>query len=195
VTRPAELTATLYAGRQRLFTWRRSVRAGSTIVKLHLPAQVRRPGRYRVVWVARSGEDTIRSTVSFRLVAPKLRQLTPPRRPVEVVLAGDAPMKGTLGPELAGTNTRIVADATVDETFELASALSRDVKVVVVDVDAYGVVLVRDLRTVFPELKLIALARRPSTRAQAIRAGAVLALPRSTSTAKLAKAIARVARG
>ncbi len=78
VTRPAQLTATLYSpAKRRLFTWRRNARSGSNIVKLELPLHVRRPGSYRVVWVARSGSETIRRTIRFRLVASDQRQ--PPR--------------------------------------------------------------------------------------------------------------------
>jgi len=40
---------------------------------------------------------------------------------------------------------------------------------------------------------VIAISREPARRVQAIRAGAVLALPRSTTAKQLAKAIALVA--
>jgi hypothetical protein len=46
---------------------------------------------------------------------------------------------------------------------------------------------------VFPALRLIAIAREPTTRGRAIRAGALLALPRSTSSRQLANAIVRIA--
>ena len=63
----------------------------------------------------------------------------------------------------------------------------------VVDVDDYGIGVVRDLGIVFPRLQLIGIARDPGTRQRAVRAGAVLALPRSTPAAKAARAIARIA--
>ena len=50
----------------------------------------------------------------------------------------------------------------------------------VVDADRYGVGLVRDLATVFPGVRIIALTNDPRRLAQAIRAGAAIAVPRST---------------
>jgi len=85
--------------------------------------------------------------------------------------------------------------ATPDQTFALAASRGTDVSVVVVDADAYGVGFVGDLRTVFPSVRVIAIATHPSTRARALRAGAVRALPRSTTTKQLAKVIATVASG
>ena len=65
---------------------------------------------------------------------------------------------------------------------------------VVVDVDRYGLELVRDLRTVFPTLRIIALTNDPRRLAQSVRAGAAVAVPRSTPPKDLAKLINRLAR-
>ena len=121
-------------------------------------------------------------------------RVQPKRQEIEVVLAGEQPAKGAIQPELSGTGARVVATATPDQTFALAASAARNVGVVVVDVDAYGVGFVSDLRTVFPSLRLIAIAREPATRALAVRAGAVLALPRNTPARQLAKAIAAITR-
>jgi hypothetical protein len=75
----------------------------------------------------------------------------------------------------------------------LTASAARNVSVVVVDVDAYGLGFVGDLRAVFPSLRLIAIAREPATRALAVRAGAVLALPRNTPARQIAKAITAIA--
>ena len=75
----------------------------------------------------------------------------------------------------------------------LTASAARNIGLVVVDVDAYGLGFVADLRTVFPSLRLIAIAREPATRALAVRAGAVVALPRNTPAAQVAKAIAAIA--
>ena len=196
VTRPAELIATLYSpAKRRLFTWSRDVQPGSTIVKLRLPPQVRRPGTYRIVWVARSSAEAIRRTIRFRLVAPKLQQVRQPRHRVEIVLAGERTQMDALTTSLAGTNTRVVGRTDVDGSFALASSAARNIAVVVVDVDAHGVEFVRDLGVVFPELQLIGLARDAAVRARTVRAGAVLALPRSTPAAKVARAVQRIAAG
>ena len=189
VSRPAQVTATLFgAKKQRLYTWRLRVKAGATVVKLRLPTQIRRPGSYTISLVAHSGSETIRRTLKVDLVGAKLAQVRPRKQEVEVVLAGEA--KNSL-PLVRGV--RVVARANPDETFALATSASRKVGVVVVDVDAFGVGFVGDLHTVFPALRLIAIAREPALRRSSLRAGAVLALPRSTSSQQLANAIARTA--
>jgi hypothetical protein len=194
VSRPADVTATLYsASKQRLYTWRVKVKAGANVVKLKLPAEIRRPGTYSLTWVARSGTQTVRHTVALTLVGPRLAQVTPKRGVIEIVLAGEEPATGAVQPALSGTRARVVAMANPDQTFALTASTARNVGVVVVDVDAYGLGFVSDLRTVFPSLRLLAIAREPATRALAVRAGAVLALPRDTPARQVAKAIAAIA--
>ena len=195
VTRPARLTATLYSpAKRRLVTWRRNVKAGSSIVRLGLPSRIDRPGAYRLVWVASSDGETIRRTATVGLVAPKVaaRQR---RDRIEVVLAGDLPALRSLRARLARTKARVVARTDDDGTFAVASSRSRGVDVAVVDVDDFGTGFVRDLHVVFPQLRLIGIARDARVRSRAVRAGAVLALPRSATAAKVAKAIARVGSG
>ena len=116
--------------------------------------------------------------------------MLPKKQVLEVVLAGERPAKDALRPR---RGVRVVAGANPDQTFALVASARRNVGVVVVDVDAYGVMFVGDLHTVFPALRLIAIAREPAVRHRSIRAGAVLALPRSTSPHELAKAIVRIA--
>jgi DNA-binding NarL/FixJ family response regulator len=66
--------------------------------------------------------------------------------------------------------------------------------VIVVDVDRYGLQLVRDLHTVFPSLKIVALTNDPRRLAQAVRAGAAVAVPRSTPPSDVATLIRRLTR-
>ncbi|HUP31656.1 MAG TPA: PASTA domain-containing protein, partial [Gaiellaceae bacterium] len=193
VSKPADVTATLFGvDTKRLYTWRLNVKAGANLVKLTLPRQIRRPGTYTLTWVARSGTETIRRTVRLKLVGPKLAQVKPKRQAVEIVLAGETPPKGALQPGLKGTGTRVVATADPNRTFALVASTARDVGIVVVDVDSYGVGFVRDLHTVFPTLRLIAISRKPILRGQSVRAGAVRALPRNVTAKQLAKAIAKI---
>ena len=58
--------------------------------------------------------------------------------------------------------------------------------------DVHGVGFVKDLRTVFPAIRVIAVATQPADRVRALRAGAVKALPRKTHVRQLAKAIAAI---
>jgi hypothetical protein len=168
------------------------VKAGSSIVRLQLPSRIRRPGAYRVVWVARSSAETIRRTTTFHLVAATAAQAKQRQR-VAIVLAGERPALDALAAHLTRTKARFVARTDAEGTFMLASSGSRNVGVAVVDVDEYGVGLVRDLGIVFPSLRLVGIARDRSMRARAVRAGAVLALPRSTPAAKAARAIEHIA--
>jgi hypothetical protein len=191
VSRPANVTATLFGTKkQRLHTWRLKVKAGATVVKLRLPATIRRAGTYTITLVADSGTETIRRTIAVSLVGPMLARVQLRKQEVEVVLAGEQRPKTPLQP---GSGVRVLARATPDETFSLAASAVRNVGVVVVDVDEHGVVFVRDLHTVFPALNLIAVSREPALRHRSIRAGAILALPRSTSPQQLATAIVRIA--
>ena len=63
---------------------------------------------------------------------------------------------------------------------------------IVIDVDAFGLGLVRDLHTVFPSVRIVALASTPRLLAGSLTAGAVIALPRATPPATLARVIERL---
>ncbi|HYK06325.1 MAG TPA: Ig-like domain-containing protein, partial [Gaiellaceae bacterium] len=70
VSRPAQVTATLRGPKnRRLHTWRLQVKAGANVVRLRLPATVRRPGAYRLTWVAHSGSESVSRTIRFALDA------------------------------------------------------------------------------------------------------------------------------
>ena len=194
VSKPASLTAMLStAGKKRLYTWKvRRLKAGANVVKLTLPKQIRRPGTYTLTWIARSGTETVSRTIKLKLVGKKIAQIKASRGEIEVVLAGEEHPKNVVQSALEGSRARVVAQAGIDQTFALAASASRDVKIVVVDVDVHGVGFVKDLRTVFPAIRVIAIASQPADRVRALRAGAVKALPRNTTSRQLAKAIAAI---
>ena len=194
VSKPASLTAMLStAGKKRLYTWKvRRLKAGANVVKLTLPKQIRRPGTYTLTWIARSGTETVSRTIKLTLVGKKIAQIKASRGEIEVVLAGEQHPKNVVQSALEGSRARVVAQAGIDQTFALAASASRDVKIVVVDVDVHGVGFVKDLRTVFPAIRVIAIASQPADRVRALRAGAVKALPRNTTSRQLAKAIAAI---
>jgi hypothetical protein len=186
ITKPARVTAQLFSPRRvRLFTWRFSVHAGRTIIRLRIPKQVKRPGIYTMRWSARAGRETVSRTIRIRIVGAK-----PPVQRVEIVLAGTAArdVNGKLGKQKPKVVTA------VEPTFDAAANRNRDVRVVVVDVDEFGVSVVRDLHAVFPAVKIVALAAGPRTMALALKAGATIVLPRSTPPATLAKIIQRLAK-
>jgi DNA-binding NarL/FixJ family response regulator len=107
---------------------------------------------------------------------------------VEIVLAGAAAKDVKLGKQ----KPKLVS--AIESTFDAAANRNRDVRVVVVDVDDFGVGVVRDLHIVFPSVKIIALAAGPRTMVSALKAGATIVLPRSTPPATLAKIIQRLAK-
>jgi len=59
-------------------------------------------------------------------------------------------------------------------------------------VDEFGIGLIRDLHTVFPAVKIVALASSPRMMAAALKAGAAIVLPRSTPPATMAKVIQKL---
>ena len=187
-TRPASGSAMLATGTgRRLYTWRFQVKSGATITKLRLPSQVRRPGYYRLIWSAHSGSASARKAVRIRFVGPALEQLrTRPHR-VEVVLAVDT----------SRVRTRSAARPTASSPMPRRSgrsrfrvAADRSVSVVVVDVDRFGIQFLRDVRTVFPTVRAIALSDRRVRWPAIKRAGAFSVLPRSATHEQLGRTIA-----
>jgi hypothetical protein len=190
-TRSAQLTAALLSpSGARVYRWRFGVKAGTSIKRLTMPPQVRTPGRYRLVLTAQSGRESVKKTITLQIV--RRATAKPGKTPIEVVLAGGSGMHNDIA---AGLGGRVkVTSAVEEETWTFTASPSRNVQVIVVDVDRYGLELVRDLRTVFPTVKILALTNDPRRLAQAVRAGATIAVPRSTPPRDLAKLIARLAR-
>ena len=83
----------------------------------------------------------------------------------------------------------------IEPTFDAAANRRTDVHVIVVDVDQFGVGLISDLHAVFPSAKLVALTSSPRLMVNSLRAGASIALPRSTPASTLARVIQRLLRG
>ena len=186
-SRAAVVTANLVAPRNvRVGGWRFSLRAGTTIKRLTMPVKVRRPGTYRLTFNVRSGPDVSRKTIVVQVVGKKPR---PETRPAEVLLTG-APTDIARN---VGAGTKVVS-AIGEDTWTIAGSQNRNVRVIVVDVDRYGLQLVKDLHTVFPSMKIVALTNDPRRLAQAVRAGAAVAVPRSTPPADVAKLIRRLTR-
>jgi hypothetical protein len=194
-TRPSQVTATLLSPKgERVYHWRFKVKAGSQVIKLTMPPQVRRPGKYRLVLTIQSGSETVRRTMVVEIVGRNPgKVVTPDKRPVEIVLAGNSHIRRDIALGLEDEGMRVVA-AVGDDTWDVAGDSSRNVKVLVIDVDRYGVDLVRDLRTVFPSVAIIALTNDPRRLAQSIRAGATVAVPSTTPPKDLAKLIERLAK-
>jgi hypothetical protein len=187
VTRASRVTAELFSPLHvKLYTWRFSVKAGRSIVKLRLPHQVRRSGVYTMRWTARSGRQTISRKITIRLVGARNVVVVP----AQVLLAGPA-ARGING-TFATRKPRLITASSVEPTFDAAANRLADVRVIVVDVDAFGVSLIRDLHVVFPSTKIVALTSGPKQMAASLKAGAAIALPSSTPASTLARVIKRL---
>ena len=80
----------------------------------------------------------------------------------------------------------------IEPTFDAAANRRTDVRVIVVDVDEFGVSLVRDLHAVFPSMKIVALTSGPKQMTASLKVGASIALPRSTPASVLTRVITRL---
>jgi len=188
LTRAARVTVQFFSPRGvKIYTWHFSVKAGRTIEKLNIPRQVRRPGVYSMRWTAKAGGDLASKRLKIRMIGLRVVKFA---EPIEVVLSGQAP-KGA-GAKLPKGKPRVVKATGIETTFDAAADRKTDARVIVVDVDEFGVAFVRDLHTVFPSVKIVALSSSPRTMARALKAGAVIALPRSTPPATLAKVIQKL---
>jgi hypothetical protein len=187
-TRTTTLTATLVDARgRRIYTWNEKAKAGASIVKLTLPKKARKVGTYTVLWTAVSGNDVVRKSINLKITKTPIKKTPPAVKPVDVVLTGDTLPKEL--PIATAQEQRLVPATSSDTTFNYTGDPKRNVQVIVVDADQYGLGLVHDLRTVFPMVKLIALTSDPSKLSRAVRAGATLALPKATTATKLAKVV------
>jgi DNA-binding NarL/FixJ family response regulator len=85
-----------------------------------------------------------------------------------------------------------VRSSSVEPTFDAAASRRSDVRVIVIDVNDFGVGMVRELHAVFPALKIVALTSSPRQLAAALKAGASVALPPSTPASMIARVIQRL---
>ena len=118
--------------------------------------------------------------------------MKPSKRPVEVVLAGGSNIRRDIALGL-GKSTRVTSTIG-EETWTITGAQTRNVQVIVVNVDRYGLQLVRDLRVVFPTVRLLAMTNDPRLLKQSVRAGAAIAVPNSTPPKSLVKLISQLAK-
>jgi hypothetical protein len=187
VTRAARVTAELFSPTHvKLYTWRFSLKAGRSIVKLHLPSQVRRTGVYTMRWTARSGREAISRKITVRLVGAR----DVPAAPVQVLLAG--PAARSISGKFPTRRPSLISASGIEPTFDAAASRRTDVRVIVVDVDAFAVSLIRDLHAVFPSTKIVALTSGPKQMVASLKAGASVALPRSTPASVLTRVITKL---
>jgi hypothetical protein len=191
VTKRSLVAASLRSpsGRQ-LKTWSFSVPAGVTIRMLKLPPTATVAGRYTLKWTARAGREELVRTITVQVVgADGAKQ---PSKRIEIVLVGDSAIRNGLAISLHSATAHVLTTTEENSTFLLAGDTSLNIQAVVVDVDRYTLSLVHDLRTVFPNIPIVALTDDPQKLSRSVAAGATVALPRSTPPDQLAKVVRRL---
>jgi hypothetical protein len=92
------------------------VKAGTQVIKLTMPPQVRRPGKYRLSLTVQSGSETVRRTMVVQIVGKSPgKNVTPDKRPVEIVLAGNSQIRRDIALGLEDEGLRLVS-STGEET-------------------------------------------------------------------------------
>jgi hypothetical protein len=193
LTRAARVTAVLYTPKSfnrarsvKLYTWRFALRGGTSIVKLRLPTQVRHPGLYRLGWTATAGGDAASRSRSLRVYRKVVRAATRP-----VVVAGSKVQKSA-ALRFGKGGPRLLRATSIDAAFDLAARNNGMAAVMIVDVDELGVDIIRDLRVVFPSLKIVAVSTSPARLTAAKRAGANATVRRAAAKQRLTKVVKRL---
>ncbi|MEX1357551.1 MAG: chitobiase/beta-hexosaminidase C-terminal domain-containing protein, partial [Gaiellaceae bacterium] len=168
----------------------RRVESGTTILSLPLPRSLTRPGAYRLVVTSRAvatGKVTRR-----QLPVTVVRKASPEAKSVDVVvLTGkDVTPSTPLKPD-EGVKISQADDA--DQVFTTTSTPSANVQVIVIDVGGTeDVELIRQLRLVYPDLKIIAVVPQ-GLGAAAREAGATIVVMKPASPELISTLINQVA--
>ncbi len=191
MTRPTNVTVQLIGKHHKVLrTWHTVTRGKVAIRKLLLPKSARRVGAtYTLRSTAVSGTTVIHRTNVVRVYRSLRTMKVSQRHLVDIVVAGTQLPKKL--PTVTRQARRIVSGSD-SSSFTMSASLKRNVQVVVVDVDEYGVRLVHNLHLVFPGMKLIAVSSNPARLARARRFGATITLPKTAGTKKLAKAVSQL---
>ena len=159
-TRASTVTATLLDPKgKRAYRWRFLAKAGITIKRLTMPPSVTKPGRYRLVFSVQSGRETAKKSIVVQIVK-KTNKPVRPKKPLQIVFASTGNNSKEIERGLS-KGIEVVPAAVGEDTWTLTGASNRNVEVIVVDVDRYGLQLIRDLRLVFPTVRIIGLTNDP----------------------------------
>jgi outer membrane protein OmpA-like peptidoglycan-associated protein len=146
-----------------------------TIVRLVVPPKVRKPGRYTVVWRATSDGASVSRRITVQIAAgTKARAAAGNCNTVVGVLLNGARLPRQVTGHLRST-TRLIP-ATTQALLSTIASPTRNVQVVVIDLDRLGVQPINDIRLVYPNIRILALSRDATLRASASKAGATTTL-------------------
>jgi len=175
----ATIDAALSMNGHNVATWSRTVKAGTWILRYTLPEGLA-AGSYKLNVSARTSTDRRATTIRIRI---KHGQLLLGGR-ARVLVVGDGSRRDTLSINVPKAKVMVTPDTKVwDTTF-----WSRNVAVVVVDVDRQGLALVHNLHTVFPSVRIVAVTKNPAKVVQARRFGASAVILSGPATSQLVSA-------
>ena len=159
-------------------TWKpKTVKAGTTILRLTLPATLPRSGDYRIQVRATSRGQTVGRTAKVQLLlTPPTAPFTPSGKKVGIVL-----VKSDLIPNLKLDSRFTVSPVTSGQVFDATALRTAFVEGVVIDLDRESITVIAGLRQVFPELRIVALSSSATKAAYARRAGASIVITKPTS--------------
>ncbi len=187
VSAPSQVTGELVDSRNRTVKRyaAKNVPSGSSTVRFALPT-VRQAGTYKLHVRATASGQRVARTARVQLVpgVPKAR-FTPVRRPIGVVVI-DGSIKGLN----LGSSFR-VNYVVPSLAFDVVGLQPAFIEAAVIDLAAVDKSFVRNLRQVFPELKILVLAPTSAAAAQARAGGASIALVKPVPASRVAALLRR----
>jgi hypothetical protein len=161
VNMSSTLTASLTMNKKLVTSWARNVKPGTWILRYALPQRLA-PGNYKLTVAAANGGERKASTIGLRV---KNGQVLLGGKARVLVVSGGT---GALKLVVPKAKVTVTSSTTVyDTTF-----WSRNVAVVVVDIDKQGAAIVHNLHTVFPSVRIVAVTKDPAKVEKARRFGA-----------------------
>ncbi|HEY8628684.1 MAG TPA: Ig-like domain-containing protein [Gaiellaceae bacterium] len=192
-TKKATGTVTLRsADGSQLATWAFKVESGSNVLLFKMPASVRKPGHYTLAWRLVAAGDSVEKVTKLTIsgaVAEWTLVGAVPARPDVVLAAPGFSVRSLALPR----SVRVLETSAAADAFDLTAGDATNVRVVVLDVDRLGLNYLHDLHTVFPTVRIVAIANDPAIRRRALNAGAAVALPHTAGPARVGAAVRRLA--
>jgi Zn-dependent alcohol dehydrogenase len=148
--------------RTQVGQWHRNVKRGAWIIRYRLPKQIK-GGHYKLTVEAKTTTQRRAATIRTQIKHGKIA-LTGRKR-VIVVNDGVSP-KMTLGVQ----SSKLVSSAPANVYH--TAFWTRNVSVIVINIDRQGMTLVHNLHIVFPDLKIVAVTKHRQKIVKARRFGA-----------------------
>jgi hypothetical protein len=159
----ATITATLTKNGAVVTSWTRNVKPGTWILRYALPVRMA-PGDYKLTVAGQTSTDRQASTIRLHVKNGQILLGGKAR----VLVVGDGTKKGSLDLSVPKAKVMVTPETKVfDTTF-----WSRNVAVVVVNLDKQGIAIVHNLHTIFPSVRIVAVTKYPAKVEKARRFGA-----------------------